>query len=1020
MPLPIKRVCIWSIKRNLVILFLFYFNLADAHTHIQHLDETSGMASGIIYCGLQDETGYIWLGTENGLHRYDGHQFIVFNKENNQLRENKIIRLVRQGNLMYILYGIDALKFKSAYKVDVFNLDTYEIFPLQSIFPESEISEKEIEWIAAGRSEEIFVLLTDQTILIKPKQDKITNWYDPVERLKTSTQGHISHIFSNKVAGLYDQDLDRFRYITMDTTFQLPDENPFHWHFVYKNQELVLINTRANTGEFQIWNPSRKYNLYFDKIKASLTSSRPLTFLNDPISQSSIIINHQKALLELTENGFTLLANEDQIITDDDYINSFFKDRDGKIWLCTSRGLYIIDYREQIFNNFLSSWPPELAKLENQVRGLTAINNKLYIGSWRDLAIINTHSNDISKINKGDSEIVYAVQRIGDHIYFGTSSLFRLTPEDQPVNLYSVSGTPIWCIFEYSSTKLLLGLNEEILLFDLDSLTARPLHFQASEFPNPSFIYKIVKDKEDFIWAISETGLYQFNPDLTPVAHFGTELFGTKLLYDLYIDESNIFWIATNDHGLLKWNPSAQILESVNIQSGLSSNTIYRIEEDELGRIWVSSKHGLNCIQKENLEVVRIFTTSHGLPFNEFNRISSYKDDKGWLYFGGLNGMISFNPENFHFQYDFFSQSLRISRIRIFSAKENQWKDHYLSNAGNKYEIEINPSEGPVTVEVTMLDFESGDYRYYFKMHGLENEWILVEKNIIRINRLPYGEHVIQIRGVNPSGIHSIDHIALLINADYPIYLTWWFILGLIITIIGLATFLSNIRFSMIRQKNENLEILVDSKTRDLKKALEMKGILMKELEHRVKNYLYIIDSILELQKEEIPNKKLATILEQSQKRIKSIFLMHQNLSFSEGVDLVNLNQFLYDLIHQFDEFISLQHVTIQPVIELNQPVIRSEKAMPIGLIINEWLTNSFKHGFNKKNSLQIEIKVFEKGNHIFIHYIDNGSPSKNEKTYHSNSVFGLNLIESLVKQIDGTLEYNLENGANFLLKVPS
>ena len=357
-----------------------------------------------------------------------------------------------------------------------------------------------------------------------------------------------------------------------------------------------------------------------------------------------------------------------------------------------------------------------MAKLEDQVRGIASNNHRIYIARWRELASINTHSNVISKITNSNSEIVYAVHKIGEHIYFGTRSLYRLTPEDRPVKLYSVSGTPIWCIFEYSPSKLLLGLNEEILLYDLDSLTARSLDFQSKNFPQPSFIYKIVKDRNGFIWAVGESGLYQFNADLTPVAHFGTDLFGTKILNDLYIDDANIFWIATNDHGLMKWNPNSHTLESVYMQSGLSSNTIYRIEEDKLGRIWVSSKHGLNYIHKENLDVVRIFTINHGLPFNECNRISSYKDDKGRLYFGGLNGMISFNPENFHFQYDFFSHSLRISRLRKYLAKENQWKDHYLSNFDSKYEIKIKPSEGPITIEVTMLDFESGDYRYYFKM----------------------------------------------------------------------------------------------------------------------------------------------------------------------------------------------------------------------------------------------------------------------------------------------------------------
>ena len=122
------------------------------------------------------------------------------------------------------------------------------------------------------------------------------------------------------------------------------------------NKELVMINTHSKHGKIQIWNPSNhKYNSYSNNVKASLTSNRTLSFLNDPVSQSSIIINHQKELLQLTEIGFSLLASEDQIITDDDYINSYFKDRDGKIWLCTSRGLYIIDHREQVFNNLLSA-----------------------------------------------------------------------------------------------------------------------------------------------------------------------------------------------------------------------------------------------------------------------------------------------------------------------------------------------------------------------------------------------------------------------------------------------------------------------------------------------------------------------------------------------------------------------------------------------------------------------------------------------------------------------------------------
>lgn len=210
-----------------------------------------------------------------------------------------------------------------------------------------------------------------------------------------------------------------------------------------------------------------------------------------------------------------------------------------------------------------------------------------------------------------------------------------------------------------------------------------------------------------------------------------------------------------------------------------------------------------------------------------------------------------------------------------------------------------------------------------------------------------------------------------------------------------------------------------------LKKSLEEKEILLKEIHHRVKNNLYIISGLLNLQATYFEDKAIIKAFQNSQNRIQSMAMIHEKLYQSDNFSRLNFSDYLRQLIETLFNSCNPYPQTVKYSLSLDEePInINVENAVPCGLIVNEILTNSFKHAFNQTHQGEIIVKLYRAKNQT-IHLIisDNGQGSNQGQAWRYNRSLGVRLINILTEQLDAqlTIETEINKGFSYHLILPS
>jgi two-component sensor histidine kinase len=230
-----------------------------------------------------------------------------------------------------------------------------------------------------------------------------------------------------------------------------------------------------------------------------------------------------------------------------------------------------------------------------------------------------------------------------------------------------------------------------------------------------------------------------------------------------------------------------------------------------------------------------------------------------------------------------------------------------------------------------------------------------------------------------------------------------------------IATLIGGLLFIMIlayTKKQKQSQILED-KNKQIKNALKEKELLVKEVHHRVKNNFQIISSLLELQTKGIKDKKALNLAEDGKNRIKSIALVHEKLYQNEG-GLIDFKAYLQLLVKELSAIYN-RDSNVKTNLNLEDIHFDVDRAVPLGLIINELMTNSYKYAFNDQNEGILNITIHKSNEKEYTLIVsDNGTGLKPEINFENIESVGLKLVTSLVKQIRGTLSYKTNNGAHF------
>ncbi len=222
-----------------------------------------------------------------------------------------------------------------------------------------------------------------------------------------------------------------------------------------------------------------------------------------------------------------------------------------------------------------------------------------------------------------------------------------------------------------------------------------------------------------------------------------------------------------------------------------------------------------------------------------------------------------------------------------------------------------------------------------------------------------------------------------------------------------------------LQKLNEDLETRVAERTRELNTLLAEKELLLKEIHHRVKNNLQIVASLLHTQARHISDPKTLAMLEESQNRVKAMALVHERLYKSDDISSIEIADYVKFMGTSLLQFYGTGAARVK--FEVEMPGIRFDinRAIPLGLLINELLSNALKHAFPAGRKGTITVTGAKKDGKIWIVVQDDGAGIPESFDWKNTSSLGLRLVNSLADQLFGTIDLDRSSGTKFTLTVP-
>jgi PAS domain S-box-containing protein len=223
--------------------------------------------------------------------------------------------------------------------------------------------------------------------------------------------------------------------------------------------------------------------------------------------------------------------------------------------------------------------------------------------------------------------------------------------------------------------------------------------------------------------------------------------------------------------------------------------------------------------------------------------------------------------------------------------------------------------------------------------------------------------------------------------------------------------------------ENVNSTLLTEITTRinaeeKIKASLQEKEVLLKEIHHRVKNNLQVISSLLYLQSKKIEIKEYKDIFNESQNRIKSMALVHENLYKSDNFAGIDLSDYIRSLVNYLIRTYNVNYNKIKQEINIDHIILSIDKSIPFGLIMNELVTNSLKYAFNDRDEglFKVEIHKLDSGI-IHVSVFDNGVGMPVDFDIKKSTSLGLKLVQTLVDQLEGTFQWHSNGGTEFIIE---
>lgn len=861
----------------LMVLTLFLFGMSsysqepqkirfDRYTS-ENVKLVRGLSQNWIYDILQDQDGYIWLGTWDGLNKFDGYDFTIYNV-NDGLSDHTITSLVedKHGDIW-----LGTSKGLNRFIKKTQSFKTYEEIPgdSSSLYKNRVnallLLNDSILWLGTGGGLCKFNINTEEfTCFLSTPQEYTSLRSNYILDLLESSAGDII------VATTYG--LVVFEPGTGRSTRYYHDEND--------DQSLSDDNIRclmqANDGS--IWIGTRNGLNVYDTVSQYLKR-----YYHEPDNPNSIGANYVRDVFQDrqgiiwvgTDNGglaqydpandqFIRFQNDldDRNSLSNDKVYEIFEDRSGNLWVGTFLGVNKInkytnnfgliqqkpssDQGGSINNNFIWSFGED-------------DQNNLWIGTSGGVNIFNPQNKKYQYlIHEPGNQASIAGDEVRAILYSEKNNCMWLGLYGTGVDCYDLETGEVKHYLPNPKPNSLSNIYVNDLLEDsLGNIwvaTGRGLNCinpQTHEITvfnhipddtnslSNSIIISLFMDHQGCLWAGTNNGLNRFIQDenrFERFFHTSDYQLSDRTIFYIQQDNAGRFWLGTSGGGLVRFEPETKSYKVYTTDDQMPNNIIYGILEDEDHNLWFTTNRGLVKFYVIGERIVT-YDVKDGIQSYEFNLGSCYKDKNGVLYFGGMNG------------YNFFHPSEIVSNpnppVVVLTAyrKFNERQPVELQNGDT---IRLSYDENFFSFEISALDFTNpSKNKYKYFLEGVDNDWIRTDANdrLAEYKNVPPGTYVFYANGSNNDGIWNEEGVVLTIIIHPPWYATWWFRLFVILLIIGTLWLLVYQRIKRIRKEHE-----VERRVLDIEKQkfqLEQQALRLQMNPHFIFNSLNSIQSYI-------------------------------------------------------------------------------------------------------------------------------------------------------------------------------
>lgn len=1038
----------------MIVIFLSNLIYAQKEFSFRLITNEDGLPQSSIHCMLQDKKGFLWLGTSNGLNRYDGYNFIIYTNDpadSTSISDNGIVSILEDEEGYIWIGTTGGVLNRFDRKTGIFNryniTDTLEVFetgdnPYFDLpLPFSRNNDNSITAIAKGKNNSLWIGTWGKGLI---RFDKKTNAIQHYHYIPGKQNG----LKANRIKSVYSDNNFIWVGTIGDGLYKVIDAN----------DNLVFVNYSNQKNNNNSLSDDRIVTLFKDK-KDNLWIGTYGGGLNKLSSQDQIVTPGNTKFIHYKNNPLDKNSLSINIVT------SIIQDKYGVLWLGTfGGGLDQFNPDKNIFKNYRHE--PNAASSLSKNDILSLLEDKsgtIWVGAHlgNGLNKLERQTIKFKQVNRDangqiglNDDVVWAMLNDNNgNLWIGTYkgglnkwdrkigkfTYYRFDPN----NPNSVSDNHIRSLAEDEKYLLIGTYNHGLSIYNKTSRNFRSYKFNPNDTTSlgANQVQSIFIDSKNNYWFGTFGGglnLANFSNEFPDELKFKRYIndpnnpfsLSDDRVYTIYEDKDEIIWIGTFGGGLNKFDRNnQQFISYKNIigdEYSLSDNRVMSIYEDKNGFLWVGTYGGGLVKFDKQKEIFK--------RYNEKNRLNSsvvygiLEDGNGNLWLSTDNGLFKFNMKSEQFtQYDLHDglQSLEFSGGAYLKSKDGEMffggvngfnyfypdsiKDNYyvppvvistvrIFNELIKGEVDtINVSydQNYLSVEFAALDYTypQGN-QYAYMLEGFENEWHNVDsrRRIANYTNLSPGSYVFHVRGSNNDGVWNNVGAKLYLTISPPFWLTWWFISLSVLAAAFVIYYLSTIRY------------------RNLLTIEKLKSKLSADLHDNVGAGLTEISILSELTSQEIKNvstapaQKLLVISDKARMLVDNmsdiVWVVNPQRDSLYHL-ILRLKDSYSDLLNSMD--ISFGTVNIEKFAKVKLPMDFKQNLYSI---FKEAVNNSIKHSSCKKIILEanlikdnLEISLKDDGIGLDLEKIKYGNGIQNMK----NRAKAINGKLDIVSSSDGT-----------------